>query len=194
MHPLIGPRLRPILACFFGLLSLAPVQAQPTIRRPITVEDLWKVDRLGKPAVSPDGEWAVTEVTRYRMEDNGSSSELWLLSTDGKTQRQLTHSKGTNSGPAWSPDGSLIAFVAKRSGDVPQIHVIDPTGGEARQLSHLPMAPTGLKWSADSKTIYCVVQTWPDTPDDASYLKKAKAKKDDKVQAYVIDDALFRVW
>ncbi len=56
------------------------------------------------------------------------------------------------------------------------------------------MTPTGLKWSGDGKSIYCVVWTWPDTPDDASYLKKEKAKKDDKVQAYVIDDALFRVW
>lgn len=194
MHCHIAPRLRPFFACFLVLVFLSPVPAQPSVRRPITVEDLWKVDRLGKPAASPDGEWVVAEVTRFRMEDNASGSELWLFATDGKTQRQLTHSKGTNSGPVWSPDGALIAFIAKRSGDVPQIHVIDPMGSEARQLSNLPMAPTGLKWSADSKTLYCVVQTWPDTPDDASYLARAKAKKDDKVQAYVIDDALFRIW
>src|SRR5258708_5265428 len=193
MHRLIAPRLRPLFAFCLVLASLAPVQGQPSTRRPITLEDLWKVDRLGKPAISSDGKWAVTEVTRYRIEDNSSSSEWGPLSTDGKPRRQLTHPKGTNSGRAWSPDGSLIAFVAKRSGDVPQIPVIDPTGGEARQLSNLPMAPSGLKWSADSKTLYCVVQTWPDTPDDAAYSARAKAKKDDKVQAFVIDDALFRV-
>ena len=75
-----------------------------------------------------------------------------------------------------------------------QVYLIPATGGEARKLTDLPMSPSGLKWSADGKTLYCIVWTWPDTPDDASYKKRAQEKKDSKVQAYIIDDALFRVW
>ena len=178
------------------LTSFADLRAlqEKTGRHPITLEDVWKVKRLGKPAISPDGRWVVVEVTAYKMEDNSSSSDLWLIAADGKTRKQLTTFKGANASPTWSPDGSAIAFVSKRSGDVPQIHVIAPSGGEAKPISHLPMAPSGLKWSADGKTIYCVVWTWPDTPDDASYRKKEKARKEDKVQAYIIDDALYRVW
>src|SRR5438128_1812789 len=67
-------------------------------------------------------------------------------------------------------------------------------GPATPQTAKRPITPSGLKWGTDSKTIYCVAQIWPDTLDDESYRKKEKAKKDDKVQAYVIDDALYRVW
>jgi dipeptidyl aminopeptidase/acylaminoacyl peptidase len=174
------------------LAGLDAASAQQT--RPITLEDLWQVQRAGKPAISPDGAWVAVEIANHDMDANSSSSALWLLSADGKTRKQLTTAKGSNSGPVWSPDGSSIAFVSKRAGDTAQIHVISPNGGEARQVSKLPMAPGGLKWSADSKTIYCVVWTWPDTPDDDSFRKKERARKDDKVQAFIIDDALYRYW
>ena len=59
-------------------------------RRPIAVEDLWAMERLGAPSLSPDGAQAVLPVTRYSMDDNKASTALWLLSTLGGQPRALT--------------------------------------------------------------------------------------------------------
>ena len=91
-----------------GLLLPYVASAQDT-KRLINAEDLWKVKRVGAPSTSPDGLWAVVDVAITDVSKNESTSELWLLSTDGKTQKQLTRSGGKNSGPKWSPDGKRLA-------------------------------------------------------------------------------------
>jgi dipeptidyl aminopeptidase/acylaminoacyl peptidase len=194
------PRSTFAVALFLGFVG-AMSAAEP-VKRPMTVEDLWKVQRVGPPTISPDGKWCAVEVTKYDIDKNDSNSQIWLLSTDGKTQKQLTsyqpeaQAKGIrNSNPKWSPDGKLIAFISKRGGDeVPQIYVIAPEGGEARRVSKMPFAPSALKWSGDSSTIYCIAWTWHDTPDDASYKKREQERKEAKSKAVVIDSAQFRYW
>src|SRR5579862_5649173 len=99
-------------------------------KHPLTLEDVWQVQRLGKSALSPDGKWVAVEVTTYSMEENNSTSEIWLLSTDGNTPRKLTNAKGKNSAPVWSPDSKTVAFVSKRDEEIAQIYLIAPDGGE----------------------------------------------------------------
>jgi len=186
------PWLAPLVVLVLSLAAAGTGQAAE--RRPMTWEDLWKVKRVGPPSVAPDGNWAAVEVTSFDIDKDESSSDIWLLATDGSKQVQLTNAPGKSSGPQWSPDGRLIAFVGKRGSDeTPQIYVIAPQGGEARRVSSMPMAPAHLKWSADSKTIYCIAWTWPDA-DDAAHARREKELKESKVKAYVIDDAVFRYW
>lgn len=177
-------------------LLLFAICAFPAVAdRPMTAEDLWKIKRVGAPSIAPDGKWCVVDVTTFSTENDDSSSNLWLLSTDGKTQKQLTNTAGKNSGPKWSPDGKWIAFTSQRTGDEgPQVYVISPEGGEARRVSKMPMAPSAIKWSGDSKSIFCIAWTWSDAADDAAHVKKDKAIKEAKSKAVIIDEAQFRYW
>src|SRR5947199_4924377 len=99
------------------LLALTPARAADAPKRPLTAEDLWRVQRVGPPSIAPDGKACVVEVTKYDIDKDDSTSDLWLLSTDGSEQKPLTNSGGKNVGPKWSPDSQSIAFVAKRGGD-----------------------------------------------------------------------------
>ena len=86
-------------------------------KRPLDVDTLWKLSRVGGVSVSPDGSAAVCTVTRYSMEQNQARSSLWLLATDGTAPRPLTTAGEKDAQAAWSPAGGRIAFLAKREQD-----------------------------------------------------------------------------
>ena len=50
-------------------------------------------------------------------------------------QQQITTHPSYDADPAWSPDGSLIAFTSSRSGSGFHIWVIPATGGTETQIT-----------------------------------------------------------
>lgn len=181
---------------WLGLCSTPMALSQPSSRpRLMSAEDLWALNRVGPPSVSPDGQWCAVEVAHWDVPRDDVFSEIWLLATDGKKQKPLTSSGGKNSNPRWSPDGRWVAFIAKRAGDeTPQIYLIDPTGGEATRLSSMPMVPSHLQWSADSRFLLCIAWSWPDVADDEGFRQREKQLKDSKVKATVTEEAVYRYW
>src|SRR5262245_16451580 len=57
------------LLCLFAGAMGSPAAAQPA-KRPMTPEDLWAMERVGDPELSPDGRWVVFSVNRFSVEDN----------------------------------------------------------------------------------------------------------------------------
>src|SRR5690606_24429360 len=129
--------MRRTVPAFLATALLAAMSCT-AIARPITHEDLWRMPRVAAPVPSPDGSQAVFTVTFPEYEADRSSTDIWLVATDGRGQpRQLTFDRGGESGLAWSPDGRRIAFVAKRGEDeAPQAFVLDLAGGgEAERVN-----------------------------------------------------------
>ena len=77
----------------------------------------------------------------------GSDSEIFTINPDSGDQvARLTSSPGIDVSPAWSPDGSQIAFVSERSGS-PQIYVMPASGGSARRVTFQGGQNTDPSWS-----------------------------------------------
>lgn len=140
----------------------SPPSSQP---RPLTFEDLWRLDRLGAPAPSPDGTRLVVPVASVYWPDdlpdsepadesearkdpepeNRTRTDLWLVELGGpgletpQPARRLTWDGGSRA--AWSPCGRWIYFTRKRSMPVDQQS--DTKGDRPRQLWRLPMDGPG---------------------------------------------------
>ena len=106
--------------------------------------------RSGDLARRPTGRRAGHD--SYDIEKNKGDTDLWLVPTKPGKARQLTSDAASDSSPAWSPDGELIAFVSKRGDDKqPQLYVIPVDGGEARRVTNVPTGVIAPKWFPDSQ-------------------------------------------
>jgi dipeptidyl aminopeptidase/acylaminoacyl peptidase len=167
--------------------------------KPLTVEDLWKFERIGAISLAPDGAQAVCSVSDFSMDENTSRASLWLLSTFGGAPRRLTHCGEKDGQPAWSPTGEQIAFVAKREqqgkkDDAPQLYVIAPDGGEARRISEFAPGIEAFKWFPDGKRIAFIAWVWPDLKGSKAQAKRSKEFKDRKATGYATSEAQYRFW
>ncbi len=168
-------------------------------QKPITVDDLWALERIGAPSLSPDGAQAVTAVSRYSMQDNKAASSLWLLSTLGGEPRMLTQCGDKDGAPQFSPRGDLVAFTAKREqqgskDSTTQLYLIAPDGGEARRASDIATGVGAFRWCPSGQQLLLVSWVWPDLKGSKAQAKAHKAFSDRKESGYATSESSYRYW
>ena len=168
-------------------------------KKNITIEDLWRIERLGEPSLSPDGAQAVASLTRHSMDDNSSASSLWLLSTLGGAPRQLTQCGSKDATPRWSPRGDLVAFTAQREqqgrkDDTAQLYLIAPDGGEARRAADVATGVEAFRWLPDGRGVVFVSWVWPSLKGAKAQAARHKEFKDRKETGVATSEAQYRHW
>ena len=174
---------------------LATAAVAQTATAPFTAERMWTLDRVGTPALSADGRFAVVPVTRYDVAENKGFTDLWLLPTAGGPARQLTSDPAPDTQPVFSPDGKWIAFISKRGEDKQnQVYVIAADGGEARRVTNVPTGVEAPKWFPDSRRIAFVTSIWTDLVRWEDQGARMQERQDSKMTARVWDRAPISYW
>ena len=126
-----------------------PPEPQETILRRLTNDS----GRTSNAAISPDGKLMAYSSNRENREKLG---DIWVQQVDGGGLIRITEG-GDNTDPAFSADGTQIAFRSERQGG--GIYIGPALGGDAREFvheGHRPrFSPDGrwlMYWTSTNKT------------------------------------------
>jgi Tol biopolymer transport system component len=126
------------------------------------------------PTFSPDDS-AVAFAWNGQAQDN---YDIYTLRIGDPGPRRLTDDPSPEYSPVWSPNGRSIAFIRARSGQIPEVILLDPISGAQRKLAEARIVVNPqhhrLDWSVDSRWV--VISEW--TPSGGS----------DRIYAINVDD------
>ncbi len=123
-------------------------------------QDIARQVTVGSPTLSPDASTVAYVVTRVDLEGNAYRSAIWLAASDGSVPpRQLSSGEHGDGQPAWSPDGTRLAFTRHTSSDAGKrprhtLHVLHVDGiGEVLTVAERDEAIKAPVWSPDGAAI-----------------------------------------
>ena len=114
--------------------------------------DVGGLTTLTETVVATDLAWS-HEASRFATVGSGPNGPIHVTDRDGTRSVELTDGYA----PAWSPDGTQIAFVRMNKVDDPngsEIWLINPDGSDERALTHTPqLRETSPSWAPDGMRV-----------------------------------------
>ncbi|HEX2606220.1 MAG TPA: S9 family peptidase [Flavisolibacter sp.] len=153
--------MKKILLCLMGGLSLA---ASAQNKRHLQPSDVYRMQSIGGPQLSPDGQWVAYSVSTVDSVKDKRSTDLYMISWDGKETIQLTSNPAGESSPKWSPDGRYLSFISSRKSgedkeeEGSQLWLMDRRGGEAKKLTNIKAELEDYDWSPDGKKLLLTIK------------------------------------
>ena len=163
--------------------------------RGFTVEDLVTMERVGNPAVSPDGNRIVYTVRTTDMGKNRGHTDLYLvdLRAAKPVPQRLTSDTASSTDPDWSPNGDAIYFISSRSGSG-QVWRMPAAGGEAVRVTDLPLDVDAFRIAPAGDRMLLSMAVFRDCADLACTKARLDAQEKNKASGKVYDRLFVRHW
>src|SRR5262249_51945803 len=144
----------------YCILGLAMISAEFVFAEPTTfsLDTMRRIVSVSNIAPSPDGSTVAVVVTRSNYADNVNESELYAVEVGSGRARQLTFGRKSVAAPLWSPDGSVLAFLAPDTAKKNQIWLMPMSGGDVRQLTASSTDIEHFAWRPNGAAIAYVAQ------------------------------------
>ncbi|GAB4370964.1 MAG: S9 family peptidase [Calditrichia bacterium] len=163
-------------------------------KRAFTIEDLYEINYVSDPQISPDGKKIAFVVSEYFLEEGKSNSEIYLMNIDGSDLRQLTNNPASDRHPRWSPDGKWLLFVSTRENG-PQAWKLPVEGGEPFQITDISTGVSNPEWTPDGKKIVFSTEVFSECGADDECNRFIQESMDNgPLQAHMADRLLYRHW
>jgi dipeptidyl aminopeptidase/acylaminoacyl peptidase/CubicO group peptidase (beta-lactamase class C family) len=115
------------------------------------IDDLTTLAIPEELALSPDGSQIAYVLRTSDVDADRSVRSLWRVGARTGQPQQLTRGQADCT-PAWSPDGTRVAFLRAQDGPA-QLWLLPAGGGEPEQLTTLPLGAGAPVWSPDGSKI-----------------------------------------
>lgn len=144
--------------------------------------------RINDVQPSPDGKLLAFTIGHESIETNSSSSDIYIMNSDGTDIRQLTRTEASESNVRWTPDGKL-AFISKDKGmDKRQIFVMNPDGSEMSRVSEVEGGVLCFEISPNGQKIVLGSEVDAVSKDSTLYAGLPKTT------GRVINDLMYKHW
>ena len=95
-----------------------------------------------RPTISPDGKQIAFAAV----------GDIYVMPVGGRPVN-VTKDQALDTDPAWSPDGSQLAYSSDKDSEHLQLWIRDMKSGQSRKVTNLTTQPQGAAWSPDGKRI-----------------------------------------
>ncbi len=190
---LFAPRRTARLVLILSIASPAAARSDTRREDVLTPRNVAALRAIVGAAISPDGRRAafVRLVPRNAgVEEDGTPwNELWVMDLEDGRERPFVTGKADVGSVQWTPDGSGIAFLAKRGEDkFTSLYVIPPDGGEAKRALAMGSNLSAFSFSPEGRRVAVVASD----PEDEG--RKKWQEKGFKQEIYEEDWRPDRVW
>jgi len=113
-------------------------------------------DRIDLSAGGGDSDPAVSPLglrIAFERDTTSTNRDIWVMHSDGAGQRRLTRASAVDEDPAWSPDGTKVAWMRSVSGNR-DIHTTNADGSGVKRVTTASYADYSPAWSHGGKIAF----------------------------------------